>query len=100
MTQKLYNGIYYLNVERLKKISTQDFKNPSRQRARNILKILERYEFKCVRCLSKKYLTIDHLEKDFNNRNRSAYSKNRKCQVLCVTCHLKKNKENGNTKRI
>ncbi len=78
------------------------------QRARRILKILERDKFKCVKCPKIKYLTIDHITKALRNGkgkrdNQRAWNyKLEDCQTLCVKCHREKNREdvkNGNKTR-
>lgn len=63
-------------------------------RAINILKILERDNFKCVECSSEDELTIEHPEgRDFAKRNDFNKYKYDKCVTMCRKCHLKKNKE-------
>lgn len=63
------------------------------RRARKVLKILERDNFKCVKCGSDKKLTIDHI----NGRAFAKYDNHQKyridkCETLCEKCHIKKNK--------
>lgn len=70
-------------------------------RAINILRILERDNFKCVWCPNKFKLTIDHINgrKEFKHDDARKYKLD-KCQTLCVDCHTIKNKFSVNDKQI
>ena len=71
-------------------------KGESGRRARNILRILEKYDYRCVLCGSrdKDNFTIHHVEKynDSNQHKKDSASKyNMKkynCVCLCLKCHL------------
>lgn len=86
-----------LNIEHLKKkANSQGQSNPIR-RARKILKILGKYHYKCVKCGAVENLTIDHINgRDFAKYDNAQKYKLEKCQVLCVKCHLEKNKQKQN----
>lgn len=90
-----------LNIEYLKnKAKEREYQKgkcknlkSSIKRARNILKILEKCDFKCKLCGSDKDLTVDHI----NGRKFAKYDnykkyKPDKCIILCINCHNKKNK--------
>lgn len=62
------------------------------RRAINILKILTRDEFKCVRCGNTNNLTIDHInDRKFAKFDNAQKYKLEKCQTLCEKCHIQKN---------
>ncbi|MFA6089598.1 MAG: hypothetical protein WC755_07070 [Candidatus Woesearchaeota archaeon] len=93
-------GLTILDVERIKVVAKLTDKNDSGnlkeyiRKARNILKVLERDNFKCVECGSGVSLTMDHHETP-KHRNASSYIP-KKCRTLCETCHIKKNKMEKN----
>lgn len=94
MVKKIYRGMSYLDVEDLIKRSKIRPRKPSIDRAINMLSILKRDNFKCVQCGSDSYLTIDHIKPMRylkRKKNGRQYSKNFKCQTLCVDCHIEKN---------
>lgn len=86
---KSKDGMHYINV---KGIRYQYSKGRlwGRRLAKYI--ILRRDGFACVRCYSKKYLTIDRIrtpnEITPHQRLLNHYDPS-KCQTLCVDCHLK-----------
>jgi hypothetical protein len=87
-----------LNIERLKEKAKRNDRQPNGtlkntiKRARNILKILEKYDFKCVKCGATTNLTIEHPEgRAFAKHNTYRKYLVEKCSVLCVDCHNKAN---------
>jgi len=89
-----------LNIKQLKKKAKLTKTSPSGsikqpiQRARRIIRILERDGYKCVECCSKENLTIDHINgRAFAKHNNASKYKPSECVTLCIKCHDKKNKE-------
>ena len=97
-----------LNIKKLKYSAAITARNNPRRtnssvmRSRRILRILERDNFKCVKCPNIENLTIDHIDGRKSSKNaKSRDYKLAECQTLCVDCHTDKNfKEiqNGNRK--
>ena len=83
-----------LNIPYLKEKAKEHGIKSTVVRARRIIKILERDNYKCVKCNSKDNLTIDHINgrKFAKHDNQQKYRVD-KCQVLCVDCHLLKNQK-------
>jgi len=87
-----------LDIEYLKKLDESDARCPcgtiknSVHRARNILKILERDNYQCVRCNSKLNLTIDHTHgRKFAKHNNAQKYKLSECRTICERCHVERN---------
>lgn len=85
---KSKDGMYYINVKGMRYQYSQG-RIWGRRLAKYI--ILRRDGFACVKCYSKKYLTIDRIrtpdeiiphQKLLNHYDPS------KCQTLCVSCHI------------
>jgi len=90
-----------LNIKYLKEKAKQKNRQPngtlknSIQRARNILRILERDNYMCIKCGNKEELTIDHINgRKFSKCDNASKYKLDKCQTLCVKCHNYKNENN------
>ena len=88
-----------LDIDNIKKIASSEEYSPagylknSIQRARNIISILERDDFKCVKCKNKEELTIDHINgRKFAKHNNHQKYRIEECRVLCCKCHLERNK--------
>lgn len=87
-----------LNIEKLKEKSKDKTRTPRGKikstisRARRILKILERDNYRCIVCGDIENLTIDHINgrKQFKYDNAQKY-KLEECQTLCLHCHIIKN---------
>jgi 5-methylcytosine-specific restriction endonuclease McrA len=86
-----------LNIEYLKNKALILSRSCPVRRARRIIKILERDNYKCIKCGSKDNLTIDHPEgrKFAKYDNHQKYNPS-KCVTLCEKCHIKKNEEGIN----
>ena len=89
-----------LNIEALRhksqlSLNSGDYNPTVIRRARHILKILERDNFQCVKCGSKKRLTIDHIHPP--QKTKSGYRRINTLylledtRTLCKRCHEKKN---------
>ena len=92
-----------LNIEKLKERANSGERQPngtlknSVKRARNILNILKRDNFKCTvpGCNSKERLTIDHTNgRAFAKHDNYQKYKLSKCKTMCIPCHNKKNGRN------
>lgn len=57
------------------------------RKARKILRILERDNFKCVTCNRTKNLTVAHIKPIGRHRPLSTYNPNN-CKILCTECHI------------
>ena len=84
-----------LNVENIKQlvreqgVSKGGHRSSPRRRAIKILDILERDEFKCVKCGSNEELTIDHPEgRIFARYDNFQKYKLEHCRILCKPCHM------------
>ena len=83
-----------LNIKYLKEKTKEHPKNGNSpiHRAKRIIKILERDNFKCVKCGATTKLTIDHIDgRKFAKFNNAQKYKIDMCQTLCITCHKRKN---------
>lgn len=94
-------NLLVLNIDKLNQLASlkgKAAKTPGNHlknsvlRARNILKILRRDNFRCVECGSDYRLTIDHTDgrKFAKHDNAQKYRLN-KCRTLCELCHMIKN---------
>ena len=88
-----------LDIESLKEKAKGNVRKPNgdhkdtTRRARKILEILKRDKFTCVKCGCEINLTIDHIDgRAFAKHDNSQKYKLDKCQTLCGTCHMEKNK--------
>lgn len=95
-------GVNALNIEHLKNVANGNAKVSKSQRrlARIKLYILEKDGFACRACGATEGLSIDHIfrVREIIKKNRGTSQKARWgtykdfCQVLCLSCHHKKNK--------
>lgn len=92
-------NLLVIDVEKIKERAKSNLKQPngdlkaSIRKARYILKLLEKYNFKCFHCPTKENLTIHHLispERTKIGNWRKSTAKNFKTAIiLCVDCHNK-----------
>lgn len=88
----MQNKLPPLNISYLKEKAKGDKTKSVVIRARNILTILERNNYECIKCRSKDNLTIEHpFGRKFAKHDNHQKYKPDKCTVLCVDCHLAKN---------
>mgnify|MGYP001594512027 CR=1 FL=1 len=88
-----------LNIERLRKKAAETDTQGGYPRlvARRKLELLEKAGYKCEQCGSVERLTVDHKVpvRILRRQQHTPWSRVsvQNCQILCVPCHDKKNKE-------
>lgn len=71
-----------LNIESLKK-RIETGSKVSRKKARRILKVLEKFDFRCAGCGATENLTMAHTSKKLKNKSR----------ILCSKCNIEVHQE-------
>ena len=83
-----------LNIENLKKRAACHGKANNIRRARRILRILRRDNFKCTKCSTTEKLTIHHLNgRAFAKSDNAQKYRIKECITLCVDCHTKEHED-------